>query len=81
MASLQKSLVPGCHGTEDFHDEYNNHHHHVDIKELARSGLTHTEVSSMVFLGSSAFWGVVFFISLGNLLCGIRFTCFIHFLL
>jgi hypothetical protein len=38
---------------------------YVAIKELGhlltRSGLTLPEVSSVVFLGSSAFWGVVFY--------------------
>jgi hypothetical protein len=54
--------------------------HDVAMKELdqllTHSDLTHTEVSSLVPI---SFWGVVF-ISLGNLLRGIRFTCN-HFLL
>jgi hypothetical protein len=60
------------------------HHHHVVIKELAhlltRSGLTHTEVFSVVFLGSFYLLGCSFFISLGNLSRAIRFACCIHFL-
>jgi hypothetical protein len=48
------------------HRHHHHHHHHVSIKELGhlftRSRLTHTEVSSMVFLVSFAFWGVVFLV-------------------
>jgi hypothetical protein len=43
-----------------------HHHHHIAIKELghllARSGLTHPEVSSVVFFGYS-FLGCSFFLS------------------
>jgi hypothetical protein len=39
-----------------YYYHHHNHHHHVPIKELghvlARSGLTHPEVSSAVFFGS-----------------------------
>jgi hypothetical protein len=59
-------------------------HHHVAIKELdhllTSPGLTHPEVSSVVFLGSFCLLGCSSFISLGNLLRGIRFICCIHFL-
>jgi hypothetical protein len=47
---------------------------------LARSGLTHPEISSIVFLGLFCLCCVAF-INLGNLLRGNRFTYFIHFLL
>jgi hypothetical protein len=63
---------------------HRHHHHHVVIKELdhllTRSGLTHTEVSSVVFLGSFYLLGCSFFINLGNLSRAIRFACCIHFL-
>jgi hypothetical protein len=60
-----------------FRVRHGSHHHHVAIKELGHLlthfGFTHPEVFSVVFLVHFAFWGVVF-ISLDNLLRGIRFT-------
>jgi hypothetical protein len=61
-----------------------HHHHQVANKDLlhllTRSGLTHTEVFSVIFLGSFCLLGLSF-INLGNLLRGIPFTFCIHFLL
>ena len=48
---------------------------------LTRSGLTYPEVSSKVCHDSLCQSGNSFFITLGNLLRGILFTCCIHFLL
>jgi hypothetical protein len=53
------------HGISVTSNHHHHHHHHVAIKELGhlltRSGLTHPEVSSMVFLASFCFWGVIFY--------------------
>jgi hypothetical protein len=53
----------------------------IIIIMLTPSGLTRPEVFSMAFLGSFCVLGCSFFISLGNLLRGIQFTCCIQFLL
>jgi hypothetical protein len=62
------------------HHHHHHNHHHVAIKELGhlltRSGLTHREVSSVVFLGFFFLLGCSFFLI--NLLRGIRFTCYVH---
>jgi hypothetical protein len=48
------------------HHHHHHHHHHVAVKELgrmlARSCLSHPEVSSVVFLGSFCLLGFSFYI-------------------
>jgi hypothetical protein len=62
---MQVSLVPAALAkfNSDSLTHHNHNHHNVAIKELkhslTRSGLLHPEVSSMVFLGSFPFWGIV----------------------
>ena len=63
----------------------NNHHHHQSVMQLGhlltRSCLTHPEVSLTVYHDIFCQFGNHCFITLGNLLRGILFTCCIQFLL
>jgi hypothetical protein len=76
------------HHHHDHHRRHHHdHHHHHDLANmqsahlLARSGLTHPEVSSMLSPGSFCLLVCSFFIILCHPLQGILFACCIQFLL